>query len=267
MERVNKRDLDLVRLQLLDAKLHSDRLTSEEIKAVAAHLVTNLPQMRHLVGLSDGQEGDGSESRRQSLPGELLAVVSELAAVSTVVELRRKSTDLLAPVQEDLLYRRGKVANSCVLVMSGKIAILAGKDAFRSELGPWTAIAADSLILPDGEYVPDFTAFVVSDTARVLILCVHSTEASRIPALAQRMEILGLASPSTHVPRPLSAAERKLIASQSSMNITQCSAFAPLQHQSTLTSSQGQGLGAQGSSSSSSPPMNHPFERDRTNSR
>ena len=243
-------------MQLLDAKLHSDRLTSEEIRAVAAHLVTNLPQMQQLVGLSDYQMDNGTDSRRTSLPGEQLALVSELAAVSTVVELRRKSTDLLAPVQEDLLYRRGKVANSCVLVMSGKIAILAGKDAFRSELGPWTAIAADSLMLPDGEYVPDFTAFVVSDTARILILCIHSTEASRIPSLAQRMEVLGLASPSTHVPRPLSAAERKLIASQSSVNITHCTAFAPLLHQNSLTSAQGQGLGGGPGSSSSSSPMN-----------
>ena len=242
----------MVRLQLLDAKLRSDRLSSEEVKAVAAHLVTNLPQMQQLVGLSDHSMDDGMDSRRTSLPAAELALVSELAAVSTVVELRRKSTDLLAPVQEDLLYRRGKVANSCVLVMSGKIAVLAGKDAFRSELGPWTAIAADSLMLPDGEYVPDFTAYVVSDTARILILCIHSTEASRIPTLAHRMEVLGLANQSTHVPRPLSAAERKLIASQSSMNITHCTAFAPLLPSNSLTSAQEQGLVGTGPSSSSS---------------
>ena len=44
-ERRNKRDLDIVRLQLLNAKMQSDRRSADEDRAVAAHLMTNLPQV------------------------------------------------------------------------------------------------------------------------------------------------------------------------------------------------------------------------------
>ena len=41
-ERRNKRDLDIVRLQLLNAKMQSDRRSADEDRAVAAHLMTKI---------------------------------------------------------------------------------------------------------------------------------------------------------------------------------------------------------------------------------
>jgi len=47
--------------------------------------------------------------------------------------------------------------------LTGKLCVLAGKDEFRSEAGPWSVLGADALLLPDGTYTPDFTAYVSSD--------------------------------------------------------------------------------------------------------
>ena len=164
-ERRNKRDLDIVRLQLLNAKMQSDRLSADEVRAVAAHLMTNLPQVP-LVGVAGTFCPDPFSpcpicvsAQVQALvgdaatPADALAMVSEIAAASTVMDLTRKvgdgarperqsrvvivlrpddlysflsrggvqSTDMLNPVTEDVLYRRGKMANSCVLIMTGKV--------------------------------------------------------------------------------------------------------------------------------------------------
>ena len=187
-ERRNKRDLDIVRLQLLNAKMQSDRLSADEVRAVAAHLMTNLPQVP-LVGVAgtfcpcvaprsvfspvrlrfSSPRPDpfspcpiSASAQVQALvgdaatPADALAMVSEIAAASTVMDLTRKvgdgarperrgrvvssphhalmpsilyyppcggvqSTDMLNPVTEDELYRRGKMANSCVLIMTGKV--------------------------------------------------------------------------------------------------------------------------------------------------
>ena len=47
----NKRDADLVRLQLLKREINEEKLTPEEVKAVAAHLLTNLNQIQVLLGI------------------------------------------------------------------------------------------------------------------------------------------------------------------------------------------------------------------------
>jgi len=55
-------------------------------------------------------------------------------------------------------------------VLSGKLEIRAGKDEFRSEMGPFSVLGADALLQGDSDkgYIPDFTAIVVSDAVRCL---------------------------------------------------------------------------------------------------
>ena len=48
-----------------------------------------------------------------------------------------------------MLYRRGKVSANCTLVLTGKLAVLAGKDAFHAEAGPWTVLGAEAASFGD----------------------------------------------------------------------------------------------------------------------
>ncbi|CAN0496588.1 unnamed protein product, partial [Phaeothamnion confervicola] len=50
------------------------------------------------------------------------------------------------PSPEDVLYRRGRPCNGAILVLNGRVAVLAGKDEFRSEMGAWTMLGADVLV-------------------------------------------------------------------------------------------------------------------------
>lgn len=53
-----------------------------------------------------------------------------------------------------------------VLYDSGKIIIQAGRDGFRSELGPWTMLSLAAL--SEQDYASDYTAYVASETVRYL---------------------------------------------------------------------------------------------------
>ena len=86
-----------------------------------------------------------------------------------VVCLHKDSTQH-TPGAEDVIYRRGKPAQACTLIISGKVEVLAGSDGFRSEMGPFAVLGADALLVKDGGggYVPDFTATVSSESLRFL---------------------------------------------------------------------------------------------------
>ena len=47
----NKRDADLVRLQLLKREINEEKLSAEEVRAVAAHMITNCTQIQTLLGM------------------------------------------------------------------------------------------------------------------------------------------------------------------------------------------------------------------------
>lgn len=55
------------------------------------------------------------------------------------------------------------------MILNGKLTILVGKDQFRVESGPWSVLGADALTVPEGKYVPDFTAYISSEAARIII--------------------------------------------------------------------------------------------------
>ena len=46
----SKRDADLMRLQLLKREINQEKLSNEEIKAIAAHLLKNVPQIQTRLG-------------------------------------------------------------------------------------------------------------------------------------------------------------------------------------------------------------------------
>ena len=98
---------------------------------------------------------------------------------SSVLELARKAPEGVPPLPDDVLYRRGKTSTFCTLVLSGKLVVLAGKDAFRAEAGPWTVLGAEALNVPEGDYIPDFTAYIESDHVRVVRVPLKEIEDAR----------------------------------------------------------------------------------------
>jgi hypothetical protein len=88
---LNKRDMDLARLQLL-TRVGAERLTEEEVHSVAAHLLNTVPQMRTLVH-------DDPHA---------LATVGALVRASPVLHLKRTSSDPARPSPDSILYRFGR---------------------------------------------------------------------------------------------------------------------------------------------------------------
>ena len=162
--KVDRAQFDYSRLRLLDSQLVSDTLSEGELNAIAAHLRANVPQF--------------AEKTRELSDAEVRAIINR----SSVLELERKAPPGAQPLPDDVLYRRGKVSTFCTLVLSGKLAVLAGKDAFRAEAGPWTLLGAGAL--RDESFVPDFSAHVATDSVRCVYL--SHAEKSNAPRRARK---------------------------------------------------------------------------------
>ena len=148
------RDLDMARLRLLNPKFSDDHLGESEVNVIAAHFLQNVSQFKTLFASID----------------DIKSFILSNGIVVTVTKDSENSN-------ENILYKRGKVSTSCLLILNGKVSVHAGKDGFVSELGPWSTIAADALINPAGMYTPDFSCFVTSDTLRGLRLTFNRDDA------------------------------------------------------------------------------------------
>jgi hypothetical protein len=138
-------------LALLRPHLATERLTTEEVAVVTSYLATEVPQVKHFYHNDH-------------------ALIRDLVVHATVETLTRRSKIPLKPDAEDVLVRQGQVRSTFFLILNGKLTVLVGKDQFTVDKGPWTVLGADVLCVPEGCYFPDFTAFVSSDQARVIIL-------------------------------------------------------------------------------------------------
>jgi metal transporter CNNM len=149
--------VNLARLALLNAASTDTSLSKEEAMAVTAHLSQNVPQLSFL----DKE------------------IISSIVHASPVVDIDRQEPgyngDEYAS-HDELLYKRGKVATHCTLILTGKVEVMAGKDGFLSDAGPWSVLAADALVGPPGTYRPDFSARVASEHARVVRITRNAIE-------------------------------------------------------------------------------------------
>ena len=161
-------DFDFTKLRRLDAEFVDERLSLEEVQAVTAHFMTNVSQLN-----SPANEDDGSRLLNHD---EMSALVRR----SRVVELRRRTKNAHADVikDEDKIYVRGEAAAFATLVLNGKLSVLAGKDGFRAEAGPWSVLGADALTAAEGSFVPDFSAHVATESVRCIY--VHRAEYARV---------------------------------------------------------------------------------------
>jgi hypothetical protein len=144
---IEMRNFDYAHLSLINPKLKQARLTKDEENAVLAHLKSNIPQVQEL---NDQQ-------------------LREILKRAQLVDIPRTTEEGCSlPNIEDILYQRQRITNTTTIILSGKVSILAGRDEFRSEAGPWSVLAPDALVEPDGTYQPDFTAFVESSHVKCI---------------------------------------------------------------------------------------------------
>ena len=161
-DRVNRADFDYGRLDLLDSKLNENLLSPEEINAIAAHLTTNYSVFKCKPGTEEPIDVE-----------DVKALVAH--GVKHALTLKREATETSpAPAKVDYVYTRHRPATRLTLVLSGKLSVAAGKDAFRSEAGPWTVLGADALSEDEGSYLPDFSAFIATEQVR----CVQISRAA-----------------------------------------------------------------------------------------
>jgi hypothetical protein len=171
----------------------------------------NLPQMQQLLG-DDDEEAEFSSC-------------CQLIETSPVQILKKTTPTGQPAFPEDMLCRKGKASPCSFLILSGKVG-LTSIDGQSYEVGPWTSISPESLVQPFGAYIPDFTAYLVSATLRVVRINVHSEGSSRIPSLEKRMKGLDIWHKKPLTTSPLNT----------SPNSTQLS---PMYQQKTYTSAYG----------------------------
>ncbi len=159
-----ERDPELARLRTINNTVMVDTtLTEEEIRSIGIYLFTNVPQVQRVFK-------------------ENMADLQKLVRTSEVITITRKSPVGEKPALEDFLYRQGKVSNTCTLILSGEAEIVHEDQRERDSptlvrkvvtKGPWSTLAAEVLEVPEGTYVPDFTASIVSETLRFVRLANH----------------------------------------------------------------------------------------------
>ena len=159
------RDVGLARLRTMHSSqiLDADQLTEEEVHSVEIFLITNVPQIQHLF--------KGSSSGSDSLQSFIRS--------SAVISMTRKSDIDCSPSHEDFLYRKGKMTNTCTLILRGSVAIessllasLSNDVVLKSE---WNIIAIEALTKPEGTFVPDFSAYINSEHIRFLSMAKYTT--------------------------------------------------------------------------------------------
>lgn len=133
---------DYSKLRLLDSgKLEYDQLTKTEAVAIGAYFQRNV---KPFITTSSGQP--------LQIPDTIMNCL--LSGCPVIDQVRVGNSDnVLIPHESDVLYHCGKEANYMIMVLTGKVSITVGKDHFRSELGPWSVIGAEALLLDN---VPKF---------------------------------------------------------------------------------------------------------------
>lgn len=175
---VNNRDVDFARLRMLNPKLVGELMSATEAMAVATHLRATVPQISQMLCLVLGHATRNAETGQIAYNTDAVTTedIRKLLMSCPIVDLKRKSDEPERPTADDYIYRREKGTSTCTLILNGRVAVLAGKDGFRAEVGAWTTLAADALLQIEGAgpFVPDFSAFILSDNLR----CMHISSSS-----------------------------------------------------------------------------------------
>lgn len=129
-----------------------DRLSKEEVAAIAAHL-----------SRAYFSEDSGMHLSLRAL---------EWLVSSCEVQSRTRQTPLgvEVPLEKDWLYWYDQETQVCTLVLQGRLAVRVGREGFRSEAGSFSLVARDALRpkVNGREFRPDFGAFLATPKVRYL---------------------------------------------------------------------------------------------------
>mmetsp|Transcript_15239 Transcript_15239/g.40903 ORF Transcript_15239/g.40903 Transcript_15239/m.40903 type:complete len:754 (-) Transcript_15239:80-2341(-) len=162
------RRIDPAILKLFDNDARArERLTKNERRAIATFLLHNIAEfqpvreqvLRRLLKNITPETYAGSDGPANKLAAALVGGSSNYygqnqddgsldgSAAVTSVRGGQKTVSVL---------RRGERVDHAVLLLQGKLKIIAGEEGFLSEVGAWTLLARGALKM--NEYVPDFSA-------------------------------------------------------------------------------------------------------------
>jgi len=140
-------------------KAKRDKMSREEIAAVAAHL------------------GRGAFCGTSDMALSVRAI-EWLVSVSDVHDrIRQTPQGVETPADEDWIYWKGRPSDKFTLVLQGRIGMHLGQEGFRSEVGAFSVMGRGAL--KRQEFHPDFDAFLVTPKVRLLVISKrHFEEAS-----------------------------------------------------------------------------------------
>jgi hypothetical protein len=170
-------------MTLLNNKMFSslDRthLNDVEIQVVAAYIKTNYQSIFSLF-LSDTD------------------CLMDYLSQCNIVEVIRFDTENHEKIVSDkdiicktrpgnIIYQRGIKSDLCLLILSGKMTIISGRDEFKLEIGSWTLLGLDSFI-GEPEYTPDFTGYIQSKSVKYLEFRHDIIEEVKLKAMERERE-------------------------------------------------------------------------------
>jgi hypothetical protein len=204
--------MEIIRLRLLhpaqDAGGNAKalKLSSQEIQVVSAHLRANVEEIVSLlgddttaiqayVGECSVIEIDESDLVNHHSPYYTSSVTAANTRANTSITphslVPPSSAGSAGPAAgagpgkapkrplKTVFFKRGEPANTAILILSGKVEILAGKEGFRLELGAWAVLGQEALTSGEDQYIPDFSMAMKSPKMRVVCLKRPSTANSR----------------------------------------------------------------------------------------
>ena len=125
--------------RLLNAQVRDTSLAREEVRALASHLIVNVDLIR------DAQ------------PPVTLECLEWVLSQSPVCVEEDPSREI---------FSQGTKADFCLIVLTGRIEIKLENNQFRNDVGSLSVIAPEALF--DENFVPDFTAVIGSESARIV---------------------------------------------------------------------------------------------------
>ena len=147
------------KFRLLNAEIRDSQLDPEEVKALASHLLQNVPLVK-----------------QASLERDCLEYLLQQSQVQLVEDPDR------------LIYEKGIAADFCVIVLTGRLEIQSGVDEFRNDAGSLSVVAPEALF--QDSFVPDFSARIGTEKARIVII--------KKPALDAVRKVYCLTIPKAH---------------------------------------------------------------------
>jgi metal transporter CNNM len=114
-------------------------LSPEEVKALASHLLMNIPAFRD-----------------SHVDKDCLRWILHQSEVVTISDASKK------------IYEKGTPAEFCLIVLTGRLEIRSGENEYRKDAGSLSVVAPEALF--DESYVPDFTATVTSERCRMVVI-------------------------------------------------------------------------------------------------